>query len=268
MSAPVQNQVTKLETSDTNWTTLYKVGGIAALLAVLVALTDITLTFLPAAAEQPGTMTAVDWFELFQQNWFLGLRNLGLLPNILTLVLLLPLFLALYGAHRQINPAYAALAMIFCLVGASIYLSSNAAFPMLTLSTKYAAATTDTERILLAAAGEAMLAHGEDFTPGAFTGFLFGEIAIVAISWVMVRGGVFRKTTGYVGILAGLCLTIFTVWSTFIPVFFDGAMLLAMIGGLLTIAWYILTARMLFQLSKRNVTANMGSQILMSSGNQ
>lgn len=268
MSPLAQNQVTKLETTDTNWTSLYKVGGMAALLAVLVALTDIALTFLPAGAEQPGTMTAVDWFELFQENWFFGLRNLGLLPNILTLILLIPLFLALYAAHRQINPAYAALAVISCLLGASIYLSSNAAFPMLTLSAKYAAATTDAERILLAAAGEAMLAHGEDFTPGTFTGFLLGEIAIVAISWVMVRGGVFTKTTGYAGILAGLCLTIFTLWSTFIPVFFDGAMLLAMIGGLLSIAWYVLAARTLFQLSKRNAAANVGQPILMSPGNQ
>ena len=77
---------------------------------------------------------------------------------------------------------------------------------MLALSAKYAAATTEVQRNLLAAAGEAILARGEDFTPGAFTGFLLGELAIVAISFVMLR------------------------------------------GGLLSIAWYILTARRLFQL--------------------
>jgi hypothetical protein len=221
----------------------------AALLAVLVALTDIFLTFLPAGAEQPGTMTAVDWFELFQQNWFFGLRNLGLFPNILTLGLLLPVFLALYGAHRHVNPAYAMLAMILSLVGTAIYLSSNAAFPMLTLSAQYTAATTEVERTLLAAAGEAILAHGEDFTPGAFTGFLFSEMAIVAISLVMLRGGAFSKATAYAGILGGLFLTIFTVWSTFIPVLFEISMLLAMLGGLSSIVWYILTARTLFRLS-------------------
>jgi hypothetical protein len=248
MSSPFTQQANP-ETIEASWKSLYRLGGAAALLAVLVALTDIFLTFLPAGAEQPGTMTAVDWFDLFQQNWFFGLRNLGLFPNILTLGLLIPVFLALYGAHRHVNPAYALLAMILSLVGTAIYLSSNAAFPMLTLSAKYAAATTEVERTLFAAAAEAILAHGEDFTPGAFAGFLFGEGAIVAISLVMLRGRIFGKAAAFAGILGGVFLTIFTIWSTFIPVLFEASMLLAMLGGLSSIAWYILTARTLFRLA-------------------
>jgi hypothetical protein len=259
-------QQTNTVSTEASWKSLYRVGGVAALLAVLVALTDILLTFLPAGAEQPGTMTAVDWFELFQQDWFFGMRNLGLFPNILTLGLLIPVFLALYGAHRQVNPAYSMLAMILSLTGTAIYLSSNAAFPMLTLSTKYAAATTEIERTLLAAAGEAILAHGEDFTPGAFTGFLFSEMAIIAISLVMLRGGAFSKATAYAGILGGLFLTIFTFWSTFIPVLFEVSMLLAMLGGLSSIVWYILTARTLFRLSYRTHDASMQHEIPMLLG--
>ncbi|HET9587846.1 MAG TPA: DUF4386 family protein [Anaerolineales bacterium] len=249
--------VSNVESRDSYWSSLYKRGGIAALFAVLVALTDMCLTFLPSGAEQPGTMTAVDWFNLFQENWFFGLRNLGLLPNILTLVLLIPVFLALYGAHRQVNPVYAALAVILSLVGTAMYISNNAAFPMLTLSAKYAAATTEAQRTLLVAAGEAILAHGEDFTPGAFMGFLFGETAIIAISFVMLRGGIFSKVSAYSGILGGFFLTIFTVWATFIPLLFEISMLLAMIGGLLSIVWYILTARTLFHLSRSAFHANV-----------
>src|SRR5574341_86918 len=156
---------------------LYKLGAVAALLAVLIALVDILLTFLPAGAEPPGTMTAIDWFRLFDENCFFGLRNLGLLPNVLTLFLLISLFLALYAAHQQVNREFAALALILSLVGTAIYLSNNAAFPMWALSNKYVAATTEAQRTLLAAAGEAILARGEDFTPGAFTGFLLAELA-------------------------------------------------------------------------------------------
>lgn len=231
-----------------NWASLYKLGGVAALLAVFVALTDIGLTFLPAGAEQPGTMTAVDWFDLYQDNWFFGLRNLGLLPNILTLVLLIPTVLALYGVHRESNAPYGALALILSILGTAIYLANNAAFPILALSTKYAAATTDAQRNLLAAAGEAILAHGEDFTPGAFAGFLLVEIAITTISFVMLRGRIFSKATACFGILGGLLMIIFTIWSTFIFVLFEVAMILAVIGGLFYITWYILTARKLFQL--------------------
>jgi hypothetical protein len=231
-----------------HWTSLYKLGGAAALLSVLVVLTDITLTFFPAGAEPPGTMTAIDWFQLFQDNWFFGLRNLGLLPNILNLSLSIPLFLALYYAHRHTNKAYAALALVLSLVGTAIYLSNNAAFPMLALSARYESATTDAQKALLSAAGEAILARGEDFTPGAFIGFFFSEIAMIVMALVMLRGGIFSKSTASAGLLGALFLTIFTIWTTFIPRFFEISMILALIGGLLSIAWNILTARKLFQL--------------------
>jgi hypothetical protein len=236
------------ENAGSNWTSFYKLAGTAALLSVLVVLTDIALTFFPAGAEPPGTMTAVDWFKLFQDNWFFGLRNLGLLPNIMNLSLSIPIFLALYNAHKHTNKTYAALALVLSLVGTAIYLSNNAAFPMLALSAKYEAATTHAQRTFFAAAGEAILARGEDFTPGAFMGFFFSEIAMVAIALVMLRGGIFSKATAYAGILASLFLTIFTIWTTFIPQFFEISMIFALIGGLLSIAWNILTARKLFQL--------------------
>lgn len=248
MSQQILSKVSNQETNDHGWRSLNKLAAVAALLAVLVALADITLTFFPAGAERPGNMTAVDWFELFQTNWFFGLRNLGLLPNIPTLCLLIPVFMALYMLHKNTHQAQAALALILCLLGTGIYLSNNAAFPMLTLSAKYANATTDAQRTLLAAAGEAILARGEDFSPGAFMGFLFGEVAIITISIVMLRGRIFRRAAGYAGVAGGLCLAVFTVWCTFIPVYFEISMILAMIGGLFSIAWYILTARTLFHL--------------------
>ena len=247
MSQLALHEIRDAENFNANWKSLYRLGGVAALLAVLVALADMALTFFPSGAEQPGTMTAADWFELFQENWFFGLRNLGLLPNILTLVLLIPFFLALYGIHRHRDQASAALALILSLVGTAVYLSNNAAFPMLILSAKYATAT-GAQRTLLAAAGEAILARGEDFTPGAFVGFILGELAILVISVVMLRGNLFSKATGHAGILGGVCLMVFTIWSTFIPALFEVSMVVAMVGGILSIVWYILSARRLFQL--------------------
>jgi hypothetical protein len=244
----IQMNETVSKNTNSHWITLYKLGGTAALLSVLVILTDIALTFFPAGAEQPGTMTAVDWFRLFQDNWFFGLRNLGLLPNILNLSLSIPIFIALYEAHKHTNRSYAALAVILSLIGTAIYLSNNAAFPMLALSTKYASATTDAQRALLTAAGEAILARGEDFTPGALIGFLFSEISMIVITLVMLRGGIFSRATAYTGLLGAFFLTIFTIWTTFIPWFFELVIIFALTGGLLTIAWSLLTARRLFQL--------------------
>jgi hypothetical protein len=247
-TSTIRTNRSKTENPNAGWLSLYRLAGTTVLLAILVMLTDIGLTFLPAGAEPPGTMTATDWFALFQDNWFMGLRNLGLLPNILTLCLMIPVFLALYAVHRHVDQPYAALAVILSLLGTAIYLSNNAAFPMWALSAKYAAAGTEAQRNLLAAAGEAILARGEDFTPGSFTGFLFAEAATFVISFVMLRGGIFSRRTAYAGILGGGFLTIFTVWSTFIPVFFEAALIVAMIGGLASIVWNVLTARRLFQL--------------------
>ena len=245
--ATIHTNKSPAEKQPMGWPSLYRLAGVTALLAILIVLTDILLTFLPAGAEQPGTLTARDWFTLFQDNAFFGLRNLGLLPNILTLCLLIPIFLALYVIHRR---ADAALAMIVFLVGAGIYLSNNAAFPMWALSTKYAAATTEGQRTVIAAAGEAVLARGEDFTPGSFAGILLPDIAVLLVSSAMLRGGIFGKVTACTGMFGSLFLAVFTVWATFIPVFFGAAILLAMFGGLLNMAWYVLTARRLFQLSR------------------
>src|SRR5512147_1685959 len=98
------------ESTSSGWTSLYKLGGAAALGIVLTALIEILITFLPGG--YTTSETVIDWFRLFQENWFLGLRNLGLL-NIIMTALGIPMFFALYTAHRKVNQPYAALAMIF-----------------------------------------------------------------------------------------------------------------------------------------------------------
>lgn len=245
MSQSNLNQVTDAEIADSNWKSLYKLGGAAALMAVLVGLSEIIITFLPGGGMSSGAETVIDWFTLFQNNWFLGLRNLGLLNIVLT-ALAVPIFFALYAAHRRVNQAYAALAMIIAFIGVAAFFATNRAFPMLELSRQYAAATTDAQRSMIAAAGQAMLSVGQSHTPGTFIGFLLTEVAGIVISIVMLRSQVFSKATAYAGILGFGLLLIFEVCSSFVPAL-GVAMLFAMGGGLLSMVWYILVARRLFQ---------------------
>jgi hypothetical protein len=119
---------------------------------------------------------------------------------------------------------------------------------MLELSRHYAAATTDAQRSMLAAAGEAMLSVGQSHTPGTFIGFLLSEVAGIAISLVMLRSGTFGNATACAGILGFALLLGFEICSSFVPASFDVAMIVAMVGGLLSMAWYILIAKRLFQL--------------------
>lgn len=238
------------ETTDAGWKSLYRLAGAAALIAVAVYLSDVIITFLPGGAPEPGTLTVTGWFALLRGNWFLGLRALGFL-NIIAMPLLLPMFLALYASHRRVNQAYAALALILFAVGMAVYIANNPAVPMATLSGRYAAATTESQRSGLVAAGEAVLARGEDFTPGSLAGFLIAEIANLTIAVVMLRGRVFSKAAAYAGILGSAGLSIFTVWSTFVSLFYGAAVVLAGVGGLLNLAWLTLTAGRLFRLGQK-----------------
>jgi hypothetical protein len=242
------NQVSDTEIADSHWKSLYKIGGAIALIVVLVALLEVIITFFPGGGRtDPGSVTVIDWFTLFQNNWFLGLRNLGLL-NIIITTLGIPIFFALFSAHRRVNITYAALAMVIAFIGVAVFLATNRAFSMLDLSSQYAAATSDVQRAMLAAAGQAMLSVGQSHAPGTFLGFFLSEVASMIISIVMLQGKVFSKVTAYLGILGFGLLLVFEVCSSFVPALFNVAMLFAMSGGLLSMVWYILIARRFFQL--------------------
>jgi hypothetical protein len=258
MSHLKQIHITDVEIEDLHWNSLYKVGGTVALIVVFVALLDIIITFFPGGATGSGTLTVIDWFMLFEDNWFLGVRNLGLL-NIITTALMVPLFLALYAAHRRINKAYAGLAVILLFMGTTIYIANNQALPMLALSGQYAAATTEAQRALLVTVGQMMLAQAEDFTPGALPGFLFPSVGGIMMATVMLRGRIFSKLTAWAGILGSGCLLIFTLCATFVPASFDAVMIIAMAGGLLIMIYYIRVSRRLFQLGQAVSKEKAGS---------
>lgn len=225
---------------------LYALGGTAALLVVLTALSEIGITFLPGGYATMETVT--DWFTLLQGNWFLGLRNLGLL-NILMTTFGLPVLFALYTAHRRVDHTFAALAVTICLIGTAVFYATNRAFPMLDLSIRYSAATTEAERAVLAAAGQALLSVGQSHTPGTFLAFFLSEIGGIILSLVMLRGRVFSRAAAYAGISAFGFFSVFEILSSFVPSLHDVALFVAMGGGLSNMAWYILIARRLFQLS-------------------
>ncbi len=233
----------------TSWRALDRIGAAAALLAAGFTLLDVVIANLAGSAiPEPGKGTVYAWFQLFQSHAFLGLYGLGLL-NLIYTSLTIPLFLALFGAHRQISPAAAGLALLLFAIGTAMYLAHNAALPMLHISQQYAAAP-EAEKALLAAAGQTLLARGEDFAPGAFLGFAFIETANLLMALVMLRGGVFSRLNGWLGLAGFACLAVFTLWATFIPRAYTAALILGMVGGLLSLAWFVLTARRLFQLSR------------------
>jgi len=229
------------------WKALYIVGGLAALLTVADGLAEIAITFVPGGGMSAAPATAVDWFSLYRSNPFLGMRNLGLL-NIIFTILSIPVTYALYAAHRRTHQTFAGLSLLVALLGVAVFLAGNRAFPMLALSRQYAAAT-QAQRSVLAAAGEAMLAVGQSHTAGTFLAFFLSTAAGVAISIVMLRGKIFSKASAILGIVGFSLLLIYEFTSDFAPGF-PATSMFALSGGPLSLAWDLLVALGLFRLAR------------------
>jgi len=238
-------QVIDAGTTESGWKGLYTLGGITALIMVVAPLAEVLIGFLPGVARlTQRTVTVIDWFTLFQTHWFLGLRNLGLL-NIIGAALLAPTFLAIYSALRRDSEAYGALGTILFFVGTAVYIASNRAFAMLSLSGQYASATTDAQRSLYIAAGQAMLAEGQ-----TRAGIPLIEFASLVISVVMLRGKAFSKATAYAGILGNALLMVFEAILAFLPASLNVGLIIVGGGGLAITIWYLLVGRRLLQLGR------------------
>ncbi|MBI2330598.1 MAG: DUF4386 domain-containing protein [Chloroflexi bacterium] len=235
-----------LNQNERQWKSIYVFGGIAAILSLLMVVVDIVIGSSTGGNLSQLPQTAVERFAQFQQNAWLGLYNLDLL-NAVNQMISIPVYFALYAALRKTNRPYALFGLIIFLLGTTIFVANNTALPMLELSNEFAAAD-ESQKALLAAAGEAMLARGEHGSLGAFFGFLLPTLSALVMSLVMLQGNVFSKANAYIGIVGNTFMLIYVVLVTFAPAVKDTAMAFAMPGGLLLLVWMILFTIRLFRL--------------------
>ena len=233
--------------NEAQWKSVYILGGIAAILSLIAVIIDIVIGSAMGGNLSALPQTAVDRFTQFQQNPWLGLYNLDLL-NTVNQMISIPVYFALYAVHRKTNKPYALLALIVFLMGTTIFITTNTALPMLDLSRKYVAATTESQKVLLSAAGEAMLARGTHGSLGVFFGFLLSTIAALLMSLTMLQGRIFSKINSYVGIVGNGLMLVYVVLVTFALAVKDMAMAFAMPGGLLYLAWMVMLTVRLLQL--------------------
>lgn len=241
---------------DMPWRELYKVGGAAALLCALMYLVTLAV-YVPANLASPPPETVLDWFTVFANSPITGLFYLGL-GDVIIMILWGPMSLALYLALKKTNRIWSLIATPFVFVGMAVYLATNTAFSMLSLSQEYAVATTEVQKSILLAAGQAMLA----ITRG--TGVLYAGMPLVWIagliySVVMLRSADFGKATGWVGILGfGLLLIGIPFGGHYTATGDTTALQTAMIalqyvgGGLLSLAWYFLVGWRLVKIGRTN----------------
>lgn len=246
MSNFERDQATGVGSDDRGWDTLCRMGGVATF--ILMAYSLATMVQLLVLGGQPTT--AAEAFNLLQNSRVLGLLRL-VLPTVLVLPLYYFVFLGLFAALRRSDAAYATLSTLLAFAGVTLVLATPTALSMLSLSEKYAAATTEPMRLQFLAAGEAVMAADIWHGTGAIIGGLLLQSGAVLISVVMPRSNVFSKTVAYVGIVThGLDLAHVLM----VPLVPRAGFVLMAIAGPLYLIWFPLVGRRLHQLGQRRAS--------------
>jgi len=246
----------KMEENRTQWNLLFKIGGIAALLAVFIFRKNIGAELNGIFHIGPEIMptTAIEWFTLLDDSPFLGLVFLNifdLVYNFLVGVMLLALFEVLHKTN------YGAMiyASILGLVGIILSFASNQAFALLNLSELYFNSTSEEQRLAFLAAGEALLAINN---PGmAFQGtamylshFFIASAGLIS-SIIMLRNPIFSKLNACFGIFANVCLLSYFIPTIFFPSLVHIPFILA---APFILVWQFLIGRKLIQISKKDIS--------------
>jgi hypothetical protein len=250
------DKLSDTEAKNNSWRALYIAGGVAALLAVFVFRRNLgaELGLLSNFGIIKGVPTtplssALDWFNLLQENRLVGLTLLNFF-DVVEYALVGLMFLALSAALWQTSKSAMLVATVSGLIGISVYFASNQAFAMLALSQRYAGATSDLQRSLYLAAGEAHLASNDPeaiFSSGIYISLFLVWLAGLIISIVMLRSEIFSKATAITGILAngiGLCFFLGLAFAL------EWYWLSIPISAPFRVIWYFLIALRLFKLAK------------------
>jgi hypothetical protein len=231
-----ENEKSKFN-SEKIWKSIYLLGGIAGITAIICFLTDLTARIITNGNLSTLTQTAADRFIQFRDSELKALYCLDFF-YVITQFLLVPFWYALYSVHRFKGKPVALLALIIFLLGTAVVVSNNAALPMLELSKKYNLAQTEEEKVIYSAAGEALLARGG--SAGVFLGLLIPNLAGLIMSFAMLKAEIFSRAISLTGIFGFALMIIYVISITFVAGMEKMATAFVSPAGLLLIAWTLL----------------------------
>lgn len=180
--------------------TLYRTGTIAA--AFMVVMIPVQIVFFLL---WPHPTNIADWFALFNDNWIIGLISFDFL-YMLSMIASVFLYIALFFALFDTKKALSLFGLVIGLIGLTIYFSSNTSLEMLALSKQYINATTEHEKELLIASGQTLYLIWKGTSYAVY--YVLNGIALVLFFLAMIKNTNFRKSTAYIGLTAGLLMTV------------------------------------------------------------
>ena len=191
----------KINNNELNkWKSIFKLGGVACwgMLAIMIIQILIFIIW-------PPPDSVLDFFNLFSQNWLLGLLSLDFLYLVNNTILIL-IYLALYFSLHKVNESAMLIAMVVGFVGITLYYASNVSFEMLTLSKEYFNVTAELQRNTLIGAGSGLMAIYRGTAFNVY--YVLNAITLLILAIVMLKSQIFSKTTAIIGISSGVLMAI------------------------------------------------------------
>ncbi len=185
---------------DYNWDKLFKFGGISALIIVLIIPIQIVVFTL-----YPPPETAIGFFELFRNNWVIGLLSLDFLYYLNNGLLIL-VYLGLFASLRKIDFANMLIAIIIGFIGIAIYYVSTIGFEMLSISKQYYSTDSIESKQQLLSVGHGLIARYKGTAFDVY--YVFNAITLLLISMTMYKSKDFGKSSATWGLIAGIFMII------------------------------------------------------------
>jgi hypothetical protein len=229
------------------WKPLYRIGGIAALLAAVLFRRNIGAEVSLFTGMGTVPQSIADWYALLQSNPFVGLAFLSVF-DLVNYALVGLIFLALGAASWQPHKGLVVMALASGLVGIAVSFASNHSFSMLSLSQQYATAASAAQKSALLAAGQALLVTLDPLatwpTTGTYVSLLLIALAGLLFSIMMLPS---NRTTAIFGLLASGCDLAYCLTFAIAP---SLQVVWLASGGLFYMIWHLLIARSLLKRSK------------------
>ena len=218
-----------------SWHPLYRVGGVAALLYVVVLCTAVVLDTLAPPPVTGSLDTLV--FIAEHRALYTAAQILWILPGYLAVLVFVTVGVALVPVGRSWALLAGLLGALAPALSLAIPVSTRGSLILVTLSDRYATAPS-AEQPGIVAAAEAVIAENTTVT---FTGPLT-MIGLVVTALVMTRG-VFPRLLGWLGVAAGVLGLAAEVLRFVLPGLY--------LGALLQWVWLVWTGIVLLRLGAR-----------------
>jgi hypothetical protein len=197
----------------TTYKYIFIISGIAALLAGFVFRRNLSAEYFLLKSfglfsDDPKSFpsTIIEWYSLFKYSKFVGLLLMNLF-DMINFILLGLMYLGLYILLKDTNKTLMQISFGLVLIGIVLYIPSNQAFSILSLSNQYYSSTDIAEKTSIITAGRALLkihdvltSYGYRFFPSYFCVTLGGLFCSI----VMYKSVVINKSIAIIGLIGTL----------------------------------------------------------------